>query len=519
MLETVREFSTTRREEAGETDSVTDRFLAWARDFGVAHHESVYGTDLVSSVERIRAEQDNLLQALRHGLDRRDGATVAATSAVLRGLWAVDSNQARMAPLADDAAWVLSHYRPEPDLVETTRTAAVLATVDAFFIRGAWAMRSLVTVRRLPPAPPDTLTRAMEIVLRALTLAPGPATTALHALCASDNPLLAGIANGVASTVWENDNDLDNAVEAARRTLTAFENRGMPLLTALAHSRMGELCLTIDRGDEALIHVSAALSIVEEVGARATAARLRWAMVLCNLQCGAIDEAEHWLELTVGSGGHESAGLLMIDFGVRAEILLARGQVEAGLHSWRQAADRLRNPEPPTSGSDPLGVELWALEVQAVTVIAHAQHGRLDLVDEVTADLPRLLSRMIRHPIANPPASYGDFGACGALLLALAMVDIDRGERFGDTHAATSGARMIALAERFQFPRGFQPTMSATRARRNAEQADRRAYADAVSSYAGLGRQRPGRGRAGGPAGAYSTHRIGSRLNSARDQR
>ena len=169
MLETVREFSTTRREEAGETDSVTDRFLAWARDFGVAHHESVFGTDLVSSVERIRAEQDNLMQALRHGLDRRDGATVAATSAVLRGLWAVDSNQARMAPLADDAAWVLSHYRPEPELVETTRTAAVLATVDAFFIRGAWAMRSLVTLRRLPPAPPDTLTRAMEIVLRALT--------------------------------------------------------------------------------------------------------------------------------------------------------------------------------------------------------------------------------------------------------------------------------------------------------------------------------------------------------------
>ncbi len=248
MLETVREFSTTRREEAGETDSVTDRFLAWARDFGVAHHESVFGTDLVSSVERIRAEQDNLMLALRHGLDRRDGATVAATSAVLRGLWAVDSNQARMATLADDAAWVLSHYRPEPELVEATRTAVVLATVDAFFIRGAWAMRSLVTLRRLPPAPPDTLTRAMAIVLLAINQAPEPATTALLGLCASNDPLLAGIANGVASTVWENNHDLDNALEAARRALTAFENRGTPLLAALAHSRMGELCLVIDQG-------------------------------------------------------------------------------------------------------------------------------------------------------------------------------------------------------------------------------------------------------------------------------
>jgi hypothetical protein len=47
---------------------------------------------------------------------------------------------------------------------------------------------------------------------------------------------------------------------------------------------------------------------------------------------------------------------------------------------------------------------------------------------------------------------------------------------------------MIALAERFRFPRTFQPTMSAARARRAAEHADRPAYADAVSTYAGLGR-------------------------------
>jgi len=49
--------------------------------------------------------------------------------------------------------------------------------------------------------------------------------------------------------------------------------------------------------------------------------------------------------------------------------------------------------------------------------------------------------------------------------------------------------RMIALAERFRFPRNFQPTMSAARAREAAEHADRSAYADAVSAYADLGRQ------------------------------
>jgi len=46
---------------------------------------------------------------------------------------------------------------------------------------------------------------------------------------------------------------------------------------------------------------------------------------------------------------------------------------------------------------------------------------------------------------------------------------------------------MVALAERFQYLRQFQPTMSLARARHAAEQADRPAYADAVSSYADLG--------------------------------
>jgi pyrroloquinoline quinone (PQQ) biosynthesis protein C len=66
--------------------------------------------------------------------------------------------------------------------------------------------------------------------------------------------------------------------------------------------------------------------------------------------------------------------------------------------------------------------------------------------------------------------------------LALAVVDIDRGRRTGDARATRSGVRMIALAERFRFNGG----MSTERLRRLAEQADKPAYAEAVSAYAGL---------------------------------
>jgi hypothetical protein len=161
MLETVREFATARRTEAGENDRVIDRLLDWARDFGAQLPE----TDGLPAIGTIRAEQDNLLQALRHGHDRQDGTTVAATAALLGGLWVTESNFTRLATLAADTAWILSHLRPEPALVEATRTASVLGAMTGFLMPGLSPLRALVTLRRLPLAPPDTLIRAAHIVL------------------------------------------------------------------------------------------------------------------------------------------------------------------------------------------------------------------------------------------------------------------------------------------------------------------------------------------------------------------
>ncbi len=488
MLETVREFSTARREAAGETERVTGGFLAWAHDFGVAHHESLFGVDPFPSVERVRAEQDNLVQALRHGLARGDGATVAATSAVLGGLWTIESNYTRMATLVEETAWILSHFRPEPDLVEVTRTALTLCTTHTFLIEGPRAVRSLVALRRLPPAPPappSTLVRAVAIVLLAV-LEDG---AAVHVLCDSDETLVAGAANSIASYVWENEGDLDGARKAAERALEAFENRGVPWLSALAHSRISELCLQVEQGDEARRHLRAALPVAEGLGAWSDVVGIRWWMVLANLQLGAIDEAEQWLARTTPNPADETVTVLTYGLGVRAEILLARGEVEAGLRLWRRAVDGLKNAQDPTIRSDPPGLDPWTLEAKAVAVVAHAHHGRLDLVEQITGELPHKLTRLLTDPAVNPTPFIMDFPICGALLLALAMVDLDHAERTGDDRATRSGVRMIALAERFRFLRGFQPTMSSARARRAAEQADRSAYDDAVSSYADLGRE------------------------------
>jgi hypothetical protein len=299
------------------------------------------------------------------------------------------------------------------------------------------------------------------------------------------------MASQLASYAWEEAGDLDGALAAARRSLAAFECRGSAWLRTAAHARIGELCLEVGEagsGDEALRHLSAALSVVEAFGAWSTANRVREAIVGANLQRGAYDEAERELKLTTPHGADESWEMPMFDTTMHPEIALGRGDVDTGLRLWRTAAATLRDTQRSGPGGDLSRLDPWALQVQATAVVAHAHHGRLGLVAEITGALPAALSALTADP-GPPPgtlaASYG-LAVCGSLLLALAMTDIDRGQRAGDSGFARSGARMIALAERFGLKNGFQPTMSAARARRTAQDADGPAYAGAVSSYAGL---------------------------------
>jgi predicted ATPase/DNA-binding SARP family transcriptional activator len=480
MLETVREFSAAHRAAAGEDDRTVDAFLAWARDFGLARCDALLGAEPVPAAEQVRAEQDNLMQALRYALARDAGGAVVATSAVLACLWMLEAKYARMLALTDETAWFLSHFRPAPEFVEATRTAAAIAAGTTFMIKGPRALRALVALRRLPPAPPDTPVRAVVIALDAIPRRRRPDLSALWALCDSDEPLLAGVANCIASYIWETRSDPESALKAARRALESVRDEPSPWVRILTHSRVGELCLQVERGEDAVHHLTAALHLLEQLGPWSDVIGIRWSLVPANLQIGAVDEAERWLREAARDQVDDAYGMRTFDLGVRAEVRLARGDVEGGLSLWRCAIDQLANDGDPTFRIQPAGLDPWGLEIQAVGVVAHAQRGRVDLVADVVRDLPDKLSAVLEHPAINPPAFHADFPVSGALLLALAMVDLDRGQ-----HA--SGVRLVALAERFHFVRGFQPTMSPARARQAAEKADRAAYAEAVSSYANLG--------------------------------
>ncbi|MEU0246901.1 BTAD domain-containing putative transcriptional regulator [Streptomyces sp. NPDC006235] len=473
MLETVREFSAARRAEAGAEEETIGRFLAWARDFGAAHHDWLFRSEPLTAWELIRAEQDNLVLALRHALARTDNPTTAALTAVLAALWSTGSHYPRLVTLAADTGPPLSHYHPAPEYVEVARAAAVFCTANLFMGYGPVAVRHLVTLRRLPPAPPDTLVRAIALVLSTVPEMLPPDYEALQKLCDSEQPLLAGIAECVATYVWESEQDIDRALASARRIIAELTPVDNPFLQLMGHARLSELCMQTQQGEEAYGHLKAALEVLPRLGDEHDLIGVRWGLVLACLQRGDPDEAEYWLRQAEGAGTTQQDSYGMDLFG-RAEIALARGLTEVGLGLWRSAVQPL-----PAVGSvhggDPF-FDRWVLQILSAAVTAHAHAGRLELVPEPVDRL----RQGVRALLAGPPGSPMEFPVLGTVLHALGMAGLASGD--------ATAVRMIALAERLRVMRDFQPTMSADRARKAAEEADRAAYADAVSEYAALGR-------------------------------
>ena len=425
MLETVREFSALRRAGAGETEQANDRFLDWARYFGRTHHRALFGPDFVARVRLVRSEQDNLATALRLAVERSDGATVAATTAALAGWWLVESNFSRLATLSEDPAWTLSHYRPTDAAdIETTRSAAVLTMIVGLLLWPHRSGRSLLVLRRLPPTRPDDLIGASDTVLRSAGL------DAVREFRNSAEPLLAAIADTVLSYAAENAGDADEALAAAERVLDALaeqQDGAGRWLGAAAHSRVGELLLNVGRLDAARLHFAAVLSVLDDLGAWPSATRVRWALVFACLQEGDVAGAEKWLSEIEFYDPDDLFGVPGVAAGVRAEILLARGDVDAGLAQWREAVARLRDPLVLSMA----GMSAWAIDMRATAVIAHALAGRPELFP--AADLESVLADF---PLPSLPT-------CGSALIALAATDIVRHGRA----AAQTSAALLALGE------------------------------------------------------------------------
>jgi hypothetical protein len=409
--------------------------------------------------------------------------------AVLATLWTVDANYLRAAALTDETAQLLAHYRPAPEHVEVTRTAVAMSLINALAVRTAGAARMLYVLRRLPPAPPDTPIRAVATVLTTPDVF-APDHAVLDAMIDGEQPHVAAVAGLIRSYYAEHAGELPTAIEASKRGLAVWATSATPWLWIMFLGRLGELTLRVERSEDSLRYFSEGVRLLGEIGVPRDVVGVYWGMMLAHLQLGHLDEAEYWLgRATADNAGNPEEdveidiGTFMFVLAARAELALARGEVDTGLRLWRRASvarDAVELPEIETGG-DSDDLRPWALETQAGALGAHALVGRLDLVPELLAVLPGKLATLLENPLVRPPVYVVERQLVGALLVAIGMADIAAGD-------TSSGVRFVALAEKFKYLRGFRPATSVADIRAMVENADGPAYADAMSEYAGLDR-------------------------------
>ena len=300
MLETVREFSTAhagggRRDRSGgrPVPGLGTRLRRGAPRRGLRSDPFV-----AVAADPGRAGQPRAgapAAALAGGRRHRRG-DVAPSSAPC-GPWSPTTS--RLTALIAETARLLSHFRPAPDLVEATRTA--LSTRHLVHVRAPGSPPDALDGRAAPAAaaPPDhPVPGRRGRDRRRLRRSLGPARGSLRQRrAAGGRPP----PTSSSSYFWEDERDLERGHEGRPAGARRLREPRPPAIRALAAARPDHRTgLHVELGDEARATCSPRCRC-SNCSARSDPDDIRAWTVLANLQVGAVDEAEHWLEQTAPS--------------------------------------------------------------------------------------------------------------------------------------------------------------------------------------------------------------------------
>ncbi len=425
LLETVREFGRAKLAEAGDEGDTERRLRAWAVGFAGHAEAHLFTSAQVETLGAVRAEEGNLVDVLRRGLDAGDVATVVPVTATLSYLWTVEGNHVQLVTVASGVEDLVAEAEVPPELEGPLRAVLAVITFNSFLFAGCPAERALVRLRRLGPGEGAARTRALTRVLLAIadagTAGFGSADT-LAPLCEDDDPAVALLATAWSTRALENSGLVRDAIATARRGLSLCDDTDGPWTKALLQAQLAGLA--VQTGDHAAArgYAEAALPTMEALGAAEDLTQLRALLVAGALHDGRLDEAEELMRLIGADGRSRSVfgGGVVAHCG-SAELALARGDVDGGLARYRAAVTALRAHV--LRGVDlPVDYAPWVVYPESAVLAAHARHGRLAEV----ADLRLSLAERLAHLLEGDPGAFLDYPVAGTVLLALALAELTR---------------------------------------------------------------------------------------------
>ena len=252
------------------------------------------------------------------------------------------------------------------------------------------------------------------------------------------------------SYVRENGGDPIAAAEAAERALALSAVDEGPWTTAMLHNQLAGLTMHLGDRVAAVEHASAALPVMERLGAKDDEVQLRSGLALCAIADGRLADAEDELQRIAAVDDGEVFGGLAIRRICTAELALARGDHAGGLRGYRECVATMRGIRIP--GVSPTGLEPWIVFGESTAVTAHALYAADADVAAGEALFASCIERTLRLLDLGDPNI--DVPVVGMALYGLGAWGLLR-----DATSADDAIRLLALAERFAYNRSI-PTMT-----------------------------------------------------------
>ncbi|HWC23501.1 MAG TPA: BTAD domain-containing putative transcriptional regulator [Flexivirga sp.] len=492
MLETVREFGAEQLARTDRTEAALRAVTVWAATTSRTYGPLLFGPEPDAALHFLLAEEDNLTAALRTAIEYDDPVATAAVFGALGALWSVQSRHEQVFGPAADAMRVISHYRPGPQDVEITRQALVLGAVNLNIVGNPTGLRAIVLLQRMPPAAHRGMVEALGRLMTAEDGGRLPtgrrlldAERALE-LAESGDSMLRVTAMLLASHVLENDGRVAEALQIARRAVHQEALADTLWGTLVNQSRVAELSSAIGEYAEAERTAERILPLLERFGAQGDITSMRWLLATLRLHRGDLAGATRQLQAVSIDEAEDAFGEGTTGLAIRAELELAKGQVDSGLHRYRAAVEHAetRSHLAPFIGEET--VTPWVTIARAGCLAAHAVHGRLEQVAGLAQQLAESL-REVSRDIGKPTTLVirVDLPVCGCAVLGLSYA-------LASSAAATAAERAqaaqgVALSNALGVSR-TPPAMSFAPAERFAIQTDAPAYASGQKMYAGTGR-------------------------------
>ncbi|MFI9510624.1 AfsR/SARP family transcriptional regulator [Nocardia sp. NPDC052566] len=471
MLETVREYGEEQlARHADESELVTDRMMAWARDFADDAAVRYADGDQVLLALSVAAELDNLLAVLRYAVERRDAYTSYTVFPVISMLWVIRGSHQEVVNWATRVFELV----PADSGPEMPRADLVLTSYEMLFLHLAYTKgdpRELARIRW----------RVRTVLRNRTDLTPNYRFIAQVMTSRADGSRLGrlivdGLRSGDRDTkatalllranVRENDGDVRGSARDAMRALEIFGDGNVWSMSMVCR-HLGQVCGQTGRYAESIAYYRRALDVLLRLGAYEDTMETRAMLVASLIGTGELAQARHELDLAMRTTDFGTAGggmqnrLLATITQSAAELELAQGNIEAGLGGYRHTLELFGWPD------NGVGPGPGALMIAAAAVDAHVLYGALEpaarLVDElIDAAVPMLGQYPDRPQLGAAACGIGSYLIAsgrapdtGLELLVLAPNLVARQdfpvmlwERHADMARAALGAERVATARK-----------------------------------------------------------------------